>query len=123
VWRWDIEVNFRDEKSVLGVGQAMVRHPASVETVPATAVAAYSLLLVAAAEVYGKGGSPRLPAPKWRPKNPPRISTQALVNELRRELWRDSLNKHHFTSPQPPGTKPQKINPPLKSALLYAIKA
>ena len=25
LWRWDIEVNFRDEKTILGVGQAQVR--------------------------------------------------------------------------------------------------
>ncbi len=27
VWRWDIEVNFREEKTLLGVGQAQVRAP------------------------------------------------------------------------------------------------
>src|ERR1035438_6925244 len=30
--RWDIEVNFRDEKTLLGVGQAQVRAAASVES-------------------------------------------------------------------------------------------
>ncbi|MCH8541897.1 MAG: hypothetical protein LAT58_14175, partial [Opitutales bacterium] len=25
IWRWDIEVNHRDEKTILGVGQAQVR--------------------------------------------------------------------------------------------------
>ena len=35
VWRWDIEVNFRDEKTLLGLGQAQVRHERSVENVPA----------------------------------------------------------------------------------------
>ena len=33
--RWDIEVNFRDEKTLLGVGQAQVRAEASVESAPA----------------------------------------------------------------------------------------
>jgi len=27
VWRWDIEVNFRDEKTIMGVGQAQGNHP------------------------------------------------------------------------------------------------
>jgi hypothetical protein len=27
--RWEVEVNFRDEKTLLGVGQAQVRHPPS----------------------------------------------------------------------------------------------
>ena len=43
--RWDIEVNFRDEKTLLGAGQAQVRNAVSVESAPAFAVAAYSLLL------------------------------------------------------------------------------
>src|SRR5208283_4852434 len=35
LWRWEIELNFRDEKTLLGVGEAQVRIPAAVETVPA----------------------------------------------------------------------------------------
>ena len=53
VWRWDIEVNFRDEKTLLGVGQAQVRHERSVENVPALAVAAYAMLLTSATQAYG----------------------------------------------------------------------
>src|SRR6478609_5389467 len=44
--RWDIEVNFREEKTLLGVGQAQVRSEASVESAPALTVAAYGMLLV-----------------------------------------------------------------------------
>src|SRR6516162_5625001 len=50
LWRWDIEINFRDQKSLLGVGEAQVRHPRSVQNQPAMAVAAYGLLLLAAAQ-------------------------------------------------------------------------
>jgi hypothetical protein len=39
IWRWDIEVNFREEKTLLGVGQAQVRHAASTQAVPALQVA------------------------------------------------------------------------------------
>jgi hypothetical protein len=56
IWRWDIEVNFRDEKTLLGVGQAQVHTPASVERVPALSVAAYSILLTAALRLYGLQG-------------------------------------------------------------------
>jgi hypothetical protein len=35
LWRWDIEVNFRDEKTILGVGQAQVRCEASNQNAPA----------------------------------------------------------------------------------------
>jgi len=48
VRRWEIEVNFRDEKTLLGVGEAQVRHPRSVAEVPRMIVAAYSWLLLAA---------------------------------------------------------------------------
>ena len=46
-WRWDIEVNFRDEKTILGVGQARVRSEASNQNAPALAVAAYAMPLLA----------------------------------------------------------------------------
>ncbi len=38
IWRWDIEVNHRDEKIILGVGQAQVRNINSVESVPAAVI-------------------------------------------------------------------------------------
>ena len=47
LWRWEIELNFRDEKTTLGVGDAQVRTPASVEAVPALIVASYAMLLLA----------------------------------------------------------------------------
>lgn len=66
LWRWGIEVNFRDQKSVLGVGEAQVRHAQSVQNVPAVQVAAYSLLLLAGIRAYGPDGVPQeLPNPKW----------------------------------------------------------
>lgn len=65
VWRWDIEVNFRDKKTFLGAGQAQVRRENSVENVPALAVAAYAMLLTSATEAYGPTGQPdTLPSPK-----------------------------------------------------------
>ena len=44
--RWGIEVNHRDEKDILGVGQAQVWNENSVSKVPALLVAMYSWLLV-----------------------------------------------------------------------------
>ena len=61
VRRWDIEVNFREEKILLGVGQAQVRHADSVEAVPALQVASYAMLLLSMARAHGGA----LPAPKW----------------------------------------------------------
>ena len=122
VWRWDIEVNFRDEKTLLGVGQAQVRDPNSVEKVPALAVAAYAMLLTAATNAYGPTGKPNtLPAPKWRRKDTLRASTQSLLQQLRYEVWADALNFSGFVSSAPDDTKPEKLKDSLESALFYAV--
>lgn len=121
VWRWDIEVNFRDEKTLLGVGQAQVRHPRSVETVPALAVAAYAMLLTSAIQAFGPAGHPHtIPAPKWRPYTPRRASTQSLIQHLRHEVWAHALRFSGFVTDSPPDTKPQKCYPSLAGALFYS---
>lgn len=33
-WRWEIEVNFREEKTILGAGEAQLRDPRFVENAP-----------------------------------------------------------------------------------------
>ena len=43
LWRWEVEVNFRDEKHVMGIGEAQCRTKASVENVPALLCASYAL--------------------------------------------------------------------------------
>ncbi len=124
VWRWDIEVNFRDEKTILGVGQAQVRNPNSVETEPALMVLAYALLLLAAIKTYGAKQAPELlPQPKWRNKEPKRQSTNTLINLLRQELWAKPIGNSftHFAPEPLPNTKYQKQNPQLKSTLFYAV--
>ena len=121
LWRWDVEVNFRDEKTLLGVGQAQVRHENSVEPVPALAVAAYAMLLAAAHEAYGPAAIPAaLPPPKWRNKTPLRASTQSLLRHLRHEAWAQAIRFSGFKAAAPPDTKPQKLADCLESALFYA---
>jgi len=121
VWRWDIEVNFRDEKTLLGVGQAQVRHEHSVENVPALAVAAYAMLLTAAIQAYGPTGRPdSLPSPKWRTEKGLRASTQALIQHLRHEVWAQFIHFSGFPSHHAPDMKPQKLESSLESALFYA---
>jgi hypothetical protein len=125
VERWDIEVNFREEKTLLGVGQAQVRSPHSVEDVPALQVASYAMLQLAA--IHASQASPNagsLPAPKWSAsQTPPRLSTQRAINQLRAEVWAPALglpNISDFVSCTPPDTKPEKFAPHIPSALLYA---
>ena len=84
--RWEIEVNHREEKDTLGVGQAQVRSKKSVPRQPAFAVAAYSMLLLACLNVFGPGRTDNyIPLPKWR-KNARRASCLDLVTLLRKEL-------------------------------------
>lgn len=84
--RWQIEVNHREEKDTLGVGQAQVRSPLSVPRQPAFAVAAYSALLLAALLAFGPGRSyDYLPLPKWR-RNADRPSCLDLITLLRKEI-------------------------------------
>ena len=65
--RWQIEINHREEKQWLGVGQAQVWSPKSVPRHPAFVVACYSLLLLAGLRAYGPGRTNAyLPLPKWR---------------------------------------------------------
>ena len=122
--RWDIEVNFRDEKTLLGVGQAQVRAESSVESAPALTVAAYGMLLVSAQRAFGNSTDGLLPQPKWAASSKgPRTSTQQLIHQLRAEVWGRGLGLDHFSgfASQPPShSKPEKCNFPLASALFYA---
>ena len=125
IWRWDIEVNHRDEKTLLGVGQAQVRNPESAWSVPASAVAAYAMLQLAAIQAYGWDAKPNvIPPPQWRdPQKKRRASTLDLVNELRRELWAQAIhnmNLTDFKKPKPQNTKSVKYQPNLESALFTA---
>ena len=126
LWRWDIEVNFRDEKTLLGVGQAQVRTEPSNQNAPALAVAAYALLLMASVHAYGKQGVPdRLDQAKWyRRKKKDRATTNELINQLRRELWAESLGPvhfPHFTSASAPDQKCPKPVVPLRSAVFLSL--
>jgi hypothetical protein len=122
--RWDIEVNFRDEKTLLGVGQAQVRSQISVESSPAFAVAAYSMLLVSAQRAFANSADGLLPRPKWAATSKaPRTSTQQLIHQLRAEIWGRGLGIDCFSafdSILPSDMKPEKCTFPLASAVLYA---
>jgi hypothetical protein len=89
--RWGIEINHRDEKEVLGLGQAQVWNQHSVSKVPALLVAMYSWLLLGALHCHGRGrGSDYLPLPKWR-KSARHPSCMDLVTLLRRQIIEDTI--------------------------------
>jgi hypothetical protein len=120
VQRWDIEVNFREEKTLLGVGQAQVRNPHSVESVPALQVASYAMLLLA----MTRNHADLLPPPKWADSpSTHRLSTQRALGQLRGEAWGRALglvNLSDLRTCSPPVANPEKFLPHLPSALLYA---
>lgn len=84
--RWQIEVNHREEKDTLGIGQAQLRSADSVARQPAFAVAAYSALLLASLQAFGPTrGEAYETLPKWR-RNAKRPSCLDLVTLLRKEM-------------------------------------
>ena len=84
--RWQIEVNHREEKDTLGIGQAQLWNVTSVPKQPVLAVAAYSALLLASLTAFGAGRSTAYaPLPKWR-RNARRPSCLDLITLLRKEM-------------------------------------
>jgi hypothetical protein len=84
--RWQIEVNHRDEKETLGVGQAQLWNVQAVPKQPALVVAAYSALLLASLQTFGIERGKAYPVlPKWR-RNACRPSCLDLVTLLRKEM-------------------------------------
>lgn len=127
LWRWEIEVNFRDEKTLLGVGQAQVRHPEAVRSTASFGVFTYSLLLLALARTQQLHRP--LPPPLWirpRPNRPlQRISTSQAVSLFRSALWSDPAlppvpDKNDFLHSPLSQLKAILSNNPLASSAFYA---
>src|SRR5262249_9496861 len=87
-YRWEIEVDQKDEKDLLGVGQAQVWSKQAVLRQPAFHVASYSMLLIAAIQCFGLNSTTSLPPlPSWRLRKPPlRLSAAQLLARLRTDL-------------------------------------
>jgi len=84
--RWQIEVNHREEKDTLGVGQAQLRNVISVPKQPVLAVAAYSAILLASLRAFGaERGAAYAALPRWR-RHARRPSCLDLITLLRKEM-------------------------------------
>ena len=129
IWRWEIEVNIRDEKTLMGCGQAQVWNEYAAADVPAFVVAVYALLLLASLKAFKKNEQPKdrsmlLPRPRWHPaKKQQRFTTGDLINQVRTELWARALGCGNFSA----FVKTQQLNKtrrnktkPLTSAILYS---
>jgi hypothetical protein len=92
LWRWEIEVNIREEKTLLGCGQAQVRNADSAISVPAFIVAMYAMLLLATHRTLASSNQKMLPRPKWyKKKKDKRHSTGDIINNLRAQLWSKAI--------------------------------
>jgi hypothetical protein len=127
-WRWDIEVNHRDEKQLIGVGEAQVRSPKSAERVPSFAVACYSMLLISAANAFGLSSTaPLTDRPKWQKSASQkriRLSTRELMRRLqidRRGRSFDLPNYDHFARNVARSIKSTKGVLTLNTALQHAL--
>lgn len=83
--RWQIEVNHREEKDTLHIGQAQLHNPVAVPKQPALVVAGYSALLLASLIAYGPERTNVYESlPRWR-GNAKRPSCLDLVTLLRKQ--------------------------------------
>lgn len=88
LWRWEIEVNFREQKTLMGCGQAQVRNERSAEAVPQFITGVYSLLMVAAERLRRQGVVTHLSRAKWYPrKEDGRWTTGDICNRFRAEEY------------------------------------
>jgi len=138
LWRWGVEVNHRDEKQIVGVGQAQVSSDESAGRQPAFAVFSYAVLLLAGAAAYGVDAiEGLLPLPKWRRKAGAAgseagqarcLSTQQMVQELRKEAWAYALDElsgggEHFVNGTAADAKCLQVPASLVSSALYGSAA
>ena len=122
LWRWEIEVNFREEKTVLGCGQAQVRNPESTKLVPAFIAAIYAMLHLAAHRTLKISDKQLLPRPKWYPKKKKsRHSTGDLINNLKAQAYTKviGMNFSGFVNNELKTRSRRNAANPLTSAMFY----
>jgi hypothetical protein len=124
LWRWEIEVNFRDEKTLLGCGEAQVRTAASVESIPAFITAIYSLLHLSMLNKELNNTNVLLPKPIWHHSTEhQRPSTMEIINLFRLSAWTKCKNVFNdFVKNQYQMQTDRKQTDPMMSALFYCRK-
>jgi hypothetical protein len=121
LWRWEIEVVFRDQKTLIGLGEAQVRNENSVANVPEFLSAVYAYLHLAAIRAGIR--SDAIPAPKWHNHHTDkRASTGQMISLLRAELWGKALgvNISDFAVPNTPTDNASKMPDNPVSAVISA---
>lgn len=87
LWRWGIEVNFREQKTNLGCGQAQVRKETPCEKVPAFLTGIYSIMLLSGI----KSDQIHLPRAKWYLKRKSTQTTGDLINNFKANIWSQNM--------------------------------
>ncbi|MGJ3234325.1 hypothetical protein [Marivirga sp.] len=125
LWRWGIEVNFREEKTLLGCGQAQVRNSKAVEKVPAFVTAVYSMIQLADYHTSKAMENLSLPRAKWYPvKAKTKKTTGDIINNCRSQMWAKSaeINFSDFVNLHL-NMQSRKIRPNhAQSVLMYSRK-
>jgi hypothetical protein len=101
--RWEIEVNHREEKDLMGVGKAQVRSDKSAARVPQFVVCLYSFLLVASLKAFGPKRTEDYPAlPKWRKaESVRRPSITDIVARFKQEMMMSAMEEISFLQKNP----------------------
>ncbi len=97
LWRWEIEVNFREEKTTNGCGQAQVRNEVAAEKVPQFVVAMHAFLNLANHIALKTKTDLSLPKAKWEKQNDSsRNSTNNLLNLFKGYYWHEKMGKSFY---------------------------
>jgi hypothetical protein len=94
IWRWEIEVNFREEKTVNGCGDAQVHNKESSAKLPAFVVAVHSFIHLADYITTKAKAHIKLPKAKWeKDEEGKRSSTNNVLNIFRGYYWYEKMGK------------------------------
>lgn len=94
IWRWEIEVNFREEKTINGCGDAQVRNEVSAAKLPAFVVAIHAFIHLADYITIKTNIKISLPKTKWeKSDHDQRSSTNNLLNLFRGCFWHENSGK------------------------------
>lgn len=123
IWRWEIEVNFREEKTINGCGDAQVRNEISAAKAPAFVVAVHAFLHLAEHILKQQNKHIALPKAKWEKQSTDkRASTNNLLNLFRGYYWFEQMGKSFsdFVTNQHNLTKQEKAINNGFEALFYS---
>lgn len=94
IWRWEIEVNFREEKTTNGCGDAQVRNEISAAKLPAFVVAMHAFIHLSDYVLKKNNMKVNLPKAKWEKTNAnQRSSTNNILNIFRGYFWHENTAK------------------------------